>query len=41
MYIEVKPTVPPTVQEPDDFRRLSIIANTSQSPTAIVDAWCP
>ncbi|MGW0021434.1 hypothetical protein ACWDUD_24220 [Rhodococcus sp. NPDC003382] len=38
MYIEVKPTVPPTVQEPDDFRRLSIIANTSQSPTAIVDA---
>lgn len=38
MYIAVTPTGPPTVQEPEDFRRLSIVANTGQSPSAVVDA---
>ncbi|WP_350246561.1 hypothetical protein RBB84_19565 [Rhodococcus sp. D-6] len=32
------PTGPPSVQEPEDFRRLSIVATTGQSPSAVLDA---
>lgn len=38
MYVEVTPTGPPTVQEPDDFHRLSIVANTGQVPSSVLDA---
>lgn len=38
MYIAVTPTGPPAVQEREDFRRLSIVADTAQTPTAVVDA---
>lgn len=38
MYIAVTPTGPPSVQEPEDFRRLSIVATTGQSPSAVLDA---
>lgn len=37
MYIEVTPTGTPTVQEPGDFSRLSIVANVGSAPAAVVD----
>ncbi|BAH52895.1 hypothetical protein ROP_46480 [Rhodococcus opacus B4] len=39
MYVEVTPPGPPTVREPDDFHRLSIVAtNSGQAPSSVLDA---
>lgn len=38
MRIEVTPTGPPVVQEPEDFSRLSIAAYTGQTSTDVVEA---
>ena len=38
MYIEVTPTGPPMVQEPEDFCRLSIVAKIGQAPATVIDA---
>lgn len=36
MYIAVTPSGPPAVREPEDLRRLSIVASPGQSPTSVV-----